>query len=178
MLNGSLTQSQTLNQNNKLEIIWIDKNIGNQENQQYLGDLKSSGAKSINNVKTNALNNGLHMNREPLNKKKYDIQEFIEIDKAIEYIKTIRFVETIIIVSGSYLSEFMKQFKANIRHIYIIPRIVVFTNPTRTFSEDILREKFYSGAIKRSFQELKATISKLCFNNIIKININKIYVCI
>ena len=45
MLNGSLTQSQTLNQNNKLEIIWIDKNIGNQENQQYLGDLKSIGAK-------------------------------------------------------------------------------------------------------------------------------------
>ena len=165
MLNGSLTQSQTLNQNNKLEIIWIDKNIGNQENQQYLGDLKSSGSKSINNVKTNALNNGLHMNREPLNKKKYDIQEFIEIDKAIEYIKTIRFVETIIIVSGSYLSEFMKQFKANIRHIYIIPRIVVFTNPTRTFSEDILREKFYSGAIKRSFQELKATINNYQMNH-------------
>ena len=159
MLNESQALSQNLNQNNKVEIIWIDKNLGNQENQQYISDLKSSGTKSMSNVKTIVLSNGLQMNREPLSKKKCDIQEYTDLDAAIEYIKTLRFMATIIIVSGSYLLDFIKKFKDNIRHIYIIPRIIVFTNPTRTFSEEVLKEKFYASVIIRNFEKLKATLN-------------------
>ena len=97
---------------NKLLIIWIDKNIKNEENQKYVKDLNSD-----NNTQ---LNNGININDKVLNFRKNlsdlkkDVQEFTDLNNAFDAIKEIRFIDTIIIVSGSYLVEFIKKFKNNL----------------------------------------------------------------
>ena len=97
---------------NKLLIIWKDKNIKNEENQKYVKDLNSD-----NNTQ---LNNGINANdkllnfRKNLNDLKKDVQEFTDLNNAFDAIKEIRFIDTIIIVSGSYLVEFIKKFKHNL----------------------------------------------------------------
>ena len=125
MINERPILNQNNNQNNKLEIIWIDQNITNNENQGYIKELKS------NNI--------------------HNIHQYTDMNKAIELIKNIRFIETIIIVSGSYLPELIKQFKKNLKQIYIIPKIIVFTSPHRILDDEVLKEKFYSGVILKSF---------------------------
>ena len=122
---------------NKLLIIWIDKNIKNEENQKYVKDLNSD-----NNTQ---LNNGINANdkvlnfRKNLNDLKKDVQEFTDLNNAFDAIKEIRFIDTIIIVSGSYLVEFIKKFKHNLNQIYIIPKIIVFT----VEETDNLKLKFF-----------------------------------
>lgn len=133
MINERPILSQNNNQNNKLEIIWIDQNITNNENQGYIKELKS------NNI--------------------HNIHQYTDMNKAIELIKNIRFIETIIIVSGSYLPQLIKQFKDNLKQIYIIPKIIVFTSPDRKFDDEVLKEKFYSGVILTSFAQLKSVIN-------------------
>ena len=121
---------------NKLLIIWIDKNIKNEENQKYVKDLNSD-----NNTQ---LNNGINANdkllnfRKNLNDLKKDVQEFTDLNNAFDAIKEIRFIDTIIIVSGSYLVEFIKKFKYNLNQIYIIPKIIVLLEET-----DNLKLKFF-----------------------------------
>ena len=133
MINERPILNQNNNQNNKLEIIWIDQNITNNENQGYIKELKS------NNI--------------------HNIHQYTDMNKAIELIKNIRFIETIIIVSGSYLPELIKQFKDNLKQIYIIPKIIVFTSPRRKLGDEVLKEKFYSGVILTSFAQLKSVIN-------------------
>ena len=133
MINERPILNQNNNQNNKLEIIWIDQNITNNENQGYIKELKS------NNI--------------------HNIHQYTDMNKAIELIKNIRFIETIIIVSGSYLPELIKQFKKNLKQIYIIPKIIVFTSPRRKLGDEVLKEKFYSGVILTSFAQLKSVIN-------------------
>ena len=133
MINERPILNQNNNQNNKLEIIWIDQNITNNENQGYIKELKS------NNI--------------------HNIHQYTDMNKAIELIKNIRFIETIIIVSGSYLPQLIKQFKDNLKQIYIIPKIIVFTSPRRKLGDEVLKEKFYSGVILTSFAQLKSVIN-------------------
>ena len=70
MLNESLNLNQISNQNNiqnKLEIIWIDKKIRNEENQSYIKDLKSNTtAQSNNAVNSNPQPNNVYEYRENL----------------------------------------------------------------------------------------------------------------
>ena len=116
MLNESLNLNQISNQNNiqnKLEIIWIDKKIRNEENQSYIKDLKSNTTSQSNNaVNSNPQPTNVYEYRENLSSSKFNIHEYDDLDKAIEQIKKFRFIETIIIVAGHYLPDFIKKFKA------------------------------------------------------------------
>ena len=142
---------------NKLLIIWIDKNIKNEENQKYVKDLNSDN--------NSQLNNGINTNEKVLNFRKNlsdlkkDVQEFTDLNNAFDAIKEIRFIETIIIVSGSYLVEFIKKFKHNLNQIYIIPKIIVFTGRNRQFEAEVLQDKFYSGLIITLYSKLKSIIT-------------------
>ena len=148
--------NEDLNQN-KLLIIWIDKNIKNEENQKYVKDLNSDN--------NSQLNNGINTNEKVLNFRKNlsdlkkDVQEFTDLNNAFDAIKEIRFIDTIIIVSGSYLVEFIKKFKHNLNQIYIIPKIIVFTGRNRQFEAEVLQDKFYSGLIITLYSKLKSIIT-------------------
>ena len=118
---------ENINQDNQQIIIWIDTNIENQENQGYIRDL------GFNNVKT-----------------------FKDINSGIIFIKTLRFKETSIILSGRLFIDFINSFKQNLKDIYIIPKIIVFTSKEKKFNQDIVNDKFYTyGGIKYTFEEIK-----------------------
>ena len=74
-------------------------------------------------------------------------------------IKSLKFEETNIIISGSLYNEFIKKFEENIRDIYIIPKIVIFTLNEEKFLEknkNYNNDSFYSlGGIQTSFNEIK-----------------------
>ena len=127
--------SSNSNLNNILNIIiWIDPNINNNENTKYLRQLES-----YKNTK---------------------VHPFKNILDSIEFIKTLKFEETNIIISGSLYSEFIKKFEENIRDIYIIPKIIIFTLSKEKFLElnkDYKENSFYSlGGIETSFDGIKS----------------------
>ena len=83
-------------------IIWIDQNINNLENQNYLLQLgynsvnMSSLPSEMNYIPQNGQNNS------------YDIQVFNNVRDAINYIIPLRFKDTIIIISGGLFKTFIK----------------------------------------------------------------------
>ena len=91
------------------KIIWIDKEIYNEENSKYVKDLESDYSLII--------------------------RLYQGVNEAINYIKDIDFEETKIIVSGRLFSEFVKKFKQNINKICISPKIIVFTGNEDRFLE-------------------------------------------
>jgi len=123
--------------NNLLNIIiWIDPNINNNENTKYIKDLESF--------------------------KNTRIYPFKDISDSLEKIKTIKFEETHIIVSGSLYSEFIKKLEENIRDIYVVPKIIIFTLNKERFldlNKDYKENTFYSlGGIETSFDRIKSFI--------------------
>jgi hypothetical protein len=82
-------------------IIWIDENIDNEENTQYLKELESIGI--------------------------LNIRLFKEIDKAINHMKYIEFQETKVIIKDTLYSQFVKRFKENIIDMCVAPKIIIFT---------------------------------------------------
>ena len=114
-------------------IIWIDPNIYNTENTKYLKQLES-----FKNTK---------------------VLPFQTISDSLELIKTIRFEETSIIICGSLYSKFIEKFEENIRDIYVIPKIIIFTFNKEKFLENNKNYKdnsFYSlGGIQTSFEKIK-----------------------
>ena len=115
-------------------IIWIDPNINNKENTKYLEQLKSF--------------------------KNTIVKPFDNISDSLEYIKGIKFEETHIIVSGSFYSDFIKKLEENIRDIYIVPKIIIFTLNKEKFlnlNKDYKENSFYSlGGIETSFDGIKS----------------------
>ncbi len=129
--------TQTLNLPNR-EIIWIDKNVNNNENTDY-----------INSITYQSLNIKVDI---------YNIKKFIDIDSSIKHLKTLKFIETIIIVSGSLYKDFVKTLKMNYEDIYVIPKIIIFTTEKRKKSliKDCQNCNFFCyGGIKTSFNEIK-----------------------
>ena len=123
--------------NNLLNIIiWIDPNINNNENTKYIKDLESF--------------------------KNTRIYPFKDISDSLEKIKTIKFEDTHIIVSGSLYSEFIKKLEENIRDIYVVPKIIIFTLNKERFldlNKDYKENSFYSlGGIETSFDKIKSFI--------------------
>ena len=123
--------------NNLLNIIiWIDPNINNYENTKYIKDLESF--------------------------KNTRIYPFKDISDSLEKIKTIKFEDTHIIVSGSLYSEFIKKLEENIRDIYVVPKIIIFTLNKERFldlNKDYKENSFYSlGGIETSFDKIKSFI--------------------
>ena len=119
-------------------LIWIDPNIDNDENQNYLKSMKES----LSNIEC-----------------------FKTTDEGINYIKKIRFESSKIILSGRLYFEFIKKFKENIKNLYLIPKIAVFTGNKKNFLEynknnkenmNIINDPFYNiGKINESYKEIK-----------------------
>ena len=115
-------------------IIWIDTNVDNEENILYLKELELIGNFKINCFKS--------------------------VEKAIEIIKTINFEQTFIIICGKLYKDFIEKFKENLKDIYIIPKIIIFTNNKEkliNYNKEInYNHPYYNlGGIKTSFDEVK-----------------------
>ena len=120
-------------------IIWIDPNADNEENRGYLKDLQSYNY--------------------------FKIKCFQNVYEAIDIIKRIEFEETYIILSGRLYIKFIEKFKENLKDIYIIPKIIIFTGNKEKFIEynkeyiNILNHPFYNlGGIKTFYDEIKTFI--------------------
>ena len=119
-------------------IIWIDPNVDNTENTGYSKDLKSIPNNNFKRYKNN--------------------------DDALKYLKSIKFQETIIIISGRLYIDFINKFKSNLKEMYVIPKIIIFTGNKEKFlnynkdnknNMDIINHSFYNfGGIKTSFNDI------------------------
>ena len=114
-------------------VLWIDANIDNEENREYIQELKLNGSIRLKLFKT--------------------------VEAAIEQLKYIEFKETKIIITGSLYSQFVKSFKENILDMYIAPKIIIFTRDKDNFiklNKGYNNDKFYVyGGIVTSFDEIK-----------------------
>ena len=80
-------------------LIWIDSNIHNEKNTNYIKEIQST---FIMNIKL-----------------------FTNVKEAINYIKEIRFESTKVIISGNNLkiyNDFIDIFKKNIKDIYVLQK--------------------------------------------------------
>ena len=91
-------------------IIWIEPNVDNEENKYYLKELKN-----IKDTKVSCYKN---------------------VKDALILIKKIKFSETNIIVNRSLYSEFIQKFEENVKDIFIIPKILIFTSNKEEFIEN------------------------------------------
>ena len=94
--------------NKGLNLIWIDRNIHNNQNTQYIKEINS-------------------------NFKFLKIKEFSNIYNSINYIRKILFESTKIIISGELYSEFVNMLKEIITDIYFAPKIIVLTSNKEQF---------------------------------------------
>ena len=111
-----------LNINDRPLIIWIDANVYNNENQNYLHQL------GYNNINMNHSNVEMNYISQVDQNHQYDIKIFNNIENSIEYIKLLRFRDTFIIISGSLYKQFIDQLHQKLSYIYIIPDIIIFTS--------------------------------------------------
>ena len=117
------------------KIIWVDRNIYNEENLGYVKELEELGYKKLRLFET--------------------------VNDAFDYMKSILFDDTKIIVSGGLFSEFINTFKANIKDICFIPKIIIFTKNEKRFlgyNQDYEKteNKFYTfGGIATIIDEVK-----------------------
>ena len=128
---------ENINVDNKLLIIWIDNNINSQENQAYLSKLRIRKR----NYEPSLTEDELNIPHEI----PYNVFEFDNIQNAIAFIKDLGFKETIIIISGRLFIDFIKTLYKNLKYIYIIPEVIVFTSQTKNFylPNEIEREHFF-----------------------------------
>ena len=132
---------KTLKEN--INVIWIDPNIDNEENKNYVYELK------------------LLLNEEK------NIKTFKDASNAIDYLKSLEFDKTVIISNGGSYSEFIKLFKKNINEFKICPKIIIFTENKENYLEKnlnnkelLLKHPFYnSGGIKDKFEDVRSIIS-------------------
>ena len=96
------------NSPNKTLIIWIDKNVNNNENISYQKTIEKED--------------------------EIKLKCFEEINQGIECIKEIKFQKTIIIISGSFYKEFFNLFERCVDDINIIPKIIIFTGNINNFN--------------------------------------------
>ena len=117
-----------------LNVVWIDGNIVEKEYVKYLKNIES--------------NNSLK------------VQAFKNTDDALNYMKNLKFQETKVILSGRLYSKFIKDFKENLKEIFIVPKIIIFTSNKDNFikyNEEYLKSEnaFYTfGGIATTFREI------------------------
>ena len=133
-------------------IIWISSNENNEIINKYLKELENTIF--------------------------YEANLYNSIEKSINEIKKIRFEETIIVINDNLYIEFIKKFQQEINNIYIIPKIIIFTDNKEEFInknieyKKIIEHPFYnSGGIKTDINEIKQFIlNPICKQ---KLNINR-----
>ena len=137
MGNSSISKSDSESGPPKPILIWIDKNVNNNENKEYK-------EKIINNLN-------------------YKIYSFDSVSKAIDFLKKIEFIKTYIICSGKAYIIFIKKFIENINKFMICPKIIIFTSDKKKYLEmnqnnnDLfLNHSFYnSGGIEDIYEEIE-----------------------
>ena len=135
-----------------LNVIWIDPNVGNDQNSKYANNLKALK----------------HLN----------LQKFSKTDEGINYLKSLlkslKFEKVIIIVSSRPYPDLVSYFKKNITKIKIIPIIIVFTRNEKEFlkyNPDYNNtEKAFCkfGRVQTAYQDMKNYLE----NEIQNLNIN------
>ena len=91
------------------------------------------------------------------------IKCFKNIEEGINSLKSIKFEETFIIVSGSFYLAFIEYLKENLKDIYIIPKIIVFTSEEKKKAllldkgnNEIFNNPFYNmGGFQIKFEDIK-----------------------
>ena len=150
------------NQNKKLYVAWIDKNIFNSENKKYLEQIGYLGYKP-EKYTNNQFDQETMIDIQINIKDKifpYITRAFQDIKSSIFYLKgdksEFAFKKTIIIVSGRLFKDFVKEFDNNLKDIYFIPKIIVFTNRNFNYPNGIPNKEFYQfGGYKNNFSEIK-----------------------
>ena len=122
-------------------VIWVDPLIDNEENKSYLKELKNFDYLKV--------------------------KDFKHVENAIDELKKIFFEETFIILSGKLYLYFIEQFKENLKDVYIIPKILVFTSKVNEVIDNIIininnmhNSFFISGGIQNKFSEVKCYLLK------------------
>ena len=114
---------------------WLDKNINNKENQNYVKELEL-----IYQI---------------------EVKTYENIIKAIKYLETLNFEETKMIIGGQLYDEFVLIFKEKVSKINVVPKIIVFTQDKNTFIKSHsdfrnLNNKFYClGGVVDSFDDVE-----------------------
>ena len=139
----------------KMNIIWIDPNVNDKENKDYVKELRDLGFLKI--------------------------KCFNEVEDSIGYIKQIKFETTKIIVSGSFYIYFISKFKENLRVMNVIPEIIIFTRNKEKFieynkkDENIINHPYYNyGGIHTLFGDVKKVLKNGIERNITNSNDNEI----
>jgi V8-like Glu-specific endopeptidase len=137
--NKNLSKEIYKNYEKNSYLIWIDSNIHNEKNTNYIKEIQST---FIMNIKL-----------------------FTNVKEAINYIKEIRFKSTKVIISGNNLkiyNDFIDIFKKNIKDIYVAPKIILFMSNQEkkniNFNKEYLKKEFIFftfGGIVTTIQEIK-----------------------
>ena len=150
----------------ELFIVWIDKKIFNTENKNYLKQLGydfNKLSKKSNNFPYQETNKDLPNNIKDIQDKNlpYITEAFQDVKESINFLTDNKnneywFKKTIIIVSGKLFGDFVKEFQRNLKGLYIIPKIIIFTNRNFEAPKNISNKNFYtSGGYKTNFSEIK-----------------------
>ena len=116
-------------------IVWINPFMDDDENIRFVKELENTGYLRV--------------------------RCFKKIDEAINYIKSIRFEETKIIVNGKLYIQFIEKFIDNLKDIYIIPKIIIYSKNKNKFIENC---KEYKNIINHSFYNfdgIKTTLDEV-----------------
>ena len=132
---GNIIDTKTLKKDIP-NLIWIDKNVNNEENMSYKNYI--------------------------IKEFKYNIFTFTSATQAIENLKKIEFFKTFIICSGKKYINFIKLFKENINEFMICPKIIIFTRNKNDYLERnkndenlFLDHPFYNwGGVEDKFEEI------------------------
>ena len=87
-----------------------------------------------------------------------EIEQYGDIESAMKKIKEIKFIETIIIASERLFHDFVILFNENLKDIYIIPKIIIFSQSKKQFSfpNHIKNKLFYTFfGVRSSIEEIK-----------------------
>ena len=98
---------------------------------------------------------------------KYNTYLFKDVDNAINRIKEIYFENTFIIIAVSIYKYFINTFRNELKKIYVIPKILIFTSTIHNYKKynkeiiEELKDHFYCFCgIKTIFSKVKNFISK------------------
>ena len=117
-------------------IIWIDKNVNNEENQNFITILK---------------------------KAKFIIDTYIYVDFGLNEIYNYQNINKniYVILSGSFYQDFILKVKKGLKDLFVAPKITVFTKDEKLFFKnnynirDFFKNKFYIlGGIQTLFKSI------------------------
>jgi len=138
---------------NYFNIFWIDENVYIEENTNYYTNLY------------NAIRNKSYG-------KEFNFKRFTSISDFFQYIPNIKFQETIIIISGHLYYNFISNFIQNIKSIFILPKIIIFTRDEKKLLQNpfsnIIHNKFYGlGGVKTLYKDIEEfVLNQIKYDNI------------